>query len=397
MAVVGRDSGVRAPVDDLPFLGLQAVTIGHLTLTTTFSCWRTSNVGASMHGREIDGKPIFLAHDTHSLEEMMARKPRATNVDVARLKVLHANMLTIRACESALSKLFADGEIPGFIHLSLGQEAVAAGVCEALADQDTLATTHRGHGHVIARGMDLDDFFKELMGRSGGKCGGRSGSMHVADMSLGILGANGIVGASVPLALGSAIAHQTRKTGGVAVAFFGDGAMAEGALYEALNMAALWKLPLVLVCENNGWSEFSPTKLQFRGTLEGLAQAFGVTYRTVDGNDVEAVIAEADDAVAHARSSGPCILECTTTRVRGHYEGDAQKYRDPAEMDELKSRDSLARSISRLLDLGVSQAELDALSKSVDERVAAAVSVARSDALPNFDAALADVYTKRAV
>lgn len=323
----------------------------------------------------------------------MARKPKATNVDVARLKALHETMLKVRASETALSKLFADGEIPGFIHLSLGQEAVAAGVCGALAAQDTLATTHRGHGHVIARGMDLDDFFKELMGRAGGKCGGRSGSMHVADMSLGILGANGIVGAGMPLALGSALAHQTRKTGGVAVAFFGDGAMAEGALHETLNMAALWALPLLLVCENNGWSEFSPTHRQFKGSLEALAGAFGIPYRAVDGNDVEAVIAQADEAVAHARATGPCVLECATTRVRGHFEGDAQKYRDPAELTGLASKDAVTRSSTRLLELDIKQTELDALSRSVDERVATAVAAARADTLPDFQAAMADVYT----
>ncbi len=149
-----------------------------------------------------------------------------------RLLTLHETMLVIRHSEAALANLFADGEIPGFIHLSLGQEAVAAGICDALEPMDTLATTHRGHGHVIARGMDLESFFKELAGRAGGMCAGRSGSMHVADLSLGILGANGIVGAGIPLALGSALAHQVRGTGGLAVAFFGDGAMAEGALYE---------------------------------------------------------------------------------------------------------------------------------------------------------------------
>lgn len=318
----------------------------------------------------------------------------STNADIGTLKALHHTMLRVRACESALSKLFADGEIPGFIHLSLGQEAVAAGVCHALAPQDTLATTHRGHGHVLARGMALDLFFKELLGRAGGKCGGRSGSMHVADMSLGILGANGIVGAGLPLALGSAIAHQTRKTGGIAVAFFGDGAMAEGALHETLNMAALWKLPLLFVCENNGWSEFSPTDRQFKGTLSGLAAAFGLAQKTVDGNDVEATHQAAQEAVAHARSAGPFVLECLTTRVRGHYEGDAQKYRDAGELQRLSAKDAIARSAARLEALGVSDVEIAALSVSVDREVASAVAEARKDALPDFTAALADVYTR---
>lgn len=324
-----------------------------------------------------------------------ARAARGTNADIGRLKSLHGMMLRVRACEAALAKLFADGEIPGFIHLSFGQEAVAAGVCTGLQPQDTLATTHRGHGHVIARGMDLGDFFKELMGRAGGKCGGRSGSMHVADMSLGVLGANGIVGASVPLALGSAIAHQTRKTGGVAVAFFGDGAMAEGGLHECLNMAALWKLPLLLVCENNGWSEFSPTERQFKGTLEGLGNTFGIMHRRIDGNDVEAVAAAADDAAAHARAQGPFILECMTARVRGHFEGDPQKYRDAEEMKGLGGKDPIARSGARLVELGVGEAELKAMASKVDAEVGAAIEAARADALPDFDAAFADVYTAR--
>lgn len=320
---------------------------------------------------------------------------RDTNADIGGLRALHDVMLRVRASESALTRLFADGEIPGFIHLSLGQEAVAAGVCAALEPQDTLATTHRGHGHVIARGMDLDSFFKELMGRAGGKCGGRSGSMHVADMSLGILGANGIVGAGIPLALGSAVAHQTRGTGGVAVAFFGDGAMAEGALHESLNMAALWKLPLLLVCENNGWSEFSPTERQFKGTLKGLAETFGIAYRTVDGNDVEATAAAAEEAAAHARAKGPFVLECMTTRVRGHFEGDPQKYRDTEEMQGLGAKDPIVRSRARLGALGVAEAELDDMTTAAERQVAAAVEAARADPLPDFEAALADVYTRR--
>ena len=319
--------------------------------------------------------------------------PTPAAADNSRLVDLHRTMLLVRAAETALAKLFADGEIPGFIHLSIGQEAVAAGVCAALGAHDTLATTHRGHGHVLARGIDLDGFFKELMGREGGLCRGRSGSIHVADMGLGILGANGIVGASVPLAVGSALAHQTRATGGVAVAFFGDGAMAEGALHEALNMAALWSLPLVLVCENNGWSEFSPTARQFRGTLAGLAAAFGISHRSVDGNDVAATAEAAQAAVDHARTAGPVVLECLTTRVRGHYEGDPQKYRDGEELAGLAAGDPLAKSRAGLAELRLTADDLDALAAEADARVAAAVAAARADPLPDFDRALADVYT----
>jgi pyruvate dehydrogenase E1 component alpha subunit len=312
----------------------------------------------------------------------------------ASLLRLYETMLVIRTCETALSKLFADGEIPGFIHLSLGQEAVAAGICSVLGEGDTLATTHRGHGHVLARGMELESFFKELMGREGGICGGRSGSMHVADMSLGILGANGIVGAGIPLALGSALAHQTRQTGGVAVAFFGDGAMAEGVLHEALNMAALWKLPMMFVCENNGWSEFSPTERQFKGSLEGLGTTFGIRHLKVDGNDVLATAAAAVDVVKHAREKGPAIIECMTTRVRGHFEGDPQKYRSTEETTGLSAKDPIRRAAAKLAEMGVSENEFKKLIDDVDERVRVAITAARDDPLPGFDAALADVYTR---
>ncbi|HYG85404.1 MAG TPA: thiamine pyrophosphate-dependent dehydrogenase E1 component subunit alpha [Azospirillum sp.] len=310
-----------------------------------------------------------------------------------RLLALHRTMQIIRATETSLSRLFADSEIPGFIHLSVGQEAVAAGVIGALAAQDTFATTHRGHGHVLARGVSLDLFFKEIMGRAGGICGGRGGSMHVADLDLGVLGANGIVGAGIPLATGSALAHQTRKTGGVAVAFFGDGAMAEGALHECLNMAALWQLPLVLVCENNGWSEFSPTSRQFAGTLAGLGAAFGIPHRSVDGNDVLAVATAAAEVVAAARNAGPQILECITTRVHGHFEGDPQRYRSEDEIGQLSENDPLRRSAERLLAAGVGNDTLTSIADEAEAAVRAAIEAARTDALPDFAAALADVYT----
>lgn len=310
-----------------------------------------------------------------------------------KLLVLHRTMRLIRVTETTLSRLFADGEIPGFIHLSVGQEAVAAGVVDALAAQDTLATTHRGHGHVLARGVALDRFFSEIMGRDGGICRGRGGSMHVADLSLGVLGANGIVGGGLALALGSALAHQTRHTGGVAIAFFGDGAMAEGALHECLNMASLWQLPMVFVCENNGWSEFSPTSRQFAATLEKLGAAFGIQHHRVDGNDVAAVAAVASPVVSAARANGPRILECITTRWHGHFEGDPQRYRNPDEIAALSDNDPLRRSTAALLASGVPLATLTALDATIDAEIAAALHAARAGALPDFAAAFSDVYT----
>lgn len=309
-----------------------------------------------------------------------------------RLQALYASMSRIRHVETALTRLFANSEVPGFIHLSIGQEAVATGIASALQPQDSLATTHRGHGHVLARGMDVGGFMKEIMGRQGGLCKGRGGSMHVADLSLGILGANGIVGAGIPIALGSAMAHQQRQTGGVAVAFFGDGAMAEGVLHETLNMAALWKCPLLLVCENNGWSEFSPTSRQFAAKLEKLAEAFGVSYAKVDGNNVEAVAAAADTACTQLRAGqGPYVLECMTTRVRGHFEGDAQKYRDSGELESVHEHDPLTAARAALQAQGVDTAAIDT---AIGAEVEAAVEAARADALPTFESAIQDVYTR---
>lgn len=314
------------------------------------------------------------------------------NVSLEETLDLYRSALRIRASEAALAKLFSAGEIPGFIHLSFGQEATAAGVCAALKPADTLATTHRGHGHVIARGMDIGRFFKELMGRAGGQCGGRSGSMHVADMSLGILGANGIVGASLPLALGSALSHQTRRTDACAVAFFGDGAMAEGALHEAFNMAALWKLPVIFACENNGWSEFSPTSRQFKPTLAAVASAFSIPHLSVDGNDAIAVLQAARDA-RDAVMQGPVVLECVTTRVRGHYEGDAQKYRTAEELQSLDARDPIRLLAARLEQAGIAAAEVQKLAADADAEINAAIDAARIDVFPDFDAAFHDVYT----
>jgi pyruvate dehydrogenase E1 component alpha subunit len=246
---------------------------------------------------------------------------------------------------------------------------------------------------VIARGLDLDSFFQEVMGKAGGICQGRGGSMHVADMALGILGANGIVGAGLPIALGSALAHQVRKTGAIAVVFFGDGAMCEGVLYESLNLAALWQLPLVLVCENNGWSEFSPTARQFSGKLAAIAGAFGVRYVYADGDNVADVADAAAAAVAHARSHhGPYVVECVTHRVRGHFEGDPQKYRSTHEIDSLKRHDPLVRAAALLVAAGVDHTSLAAIADDIRSDVSAAIERARTAPVPDFEAALTAVY-----
>ncbi|MBL8672416.1 MAG: thiamine pyrophosphate-dependent dehydrogenase E1 component subunit alpha [Alphaproteobacteria bacterium] len=319
-------------------------------------------------------------------------RARSNGLPARELRALYGRMLLIRRVEEQLGRLFADGEIPGFIHLSIGQEAVAAGVGAALEPRDTAASTHRGHGHAIAKGVDLDRFFLELLGKQDGLCRGRGGSMHVADLSIGMLGANGIVGAGLPIAVGSAIAHQVRKTGAVAVAFFGDGALAEGAVHESLNLAALWKLPFLAVCENNGWGEFSPTDRQLAATLEGLAAAYNLPWTDVDGNDVEAVTLAARHVVAEARAGRPQVLECRTTRVRGHFEGDPQKYRSTEEASAMAARDPLAIAVKALAALGVGEASLQPEAAEIDARIAAAVARARAGALPGMAQARAGVY-----
>ena len=318
------------------------------------------------------------------------RKHQAA-VSSEELLPLYERMLLIRETEGRLSELFNDGQVPGFIHLSIGQEATCVGVCAALTREDTIASTHRGHGHCLAKGVEPVGLFQEILGHAEGLCGGRGGSLHVADFSVGMLGANGIVGAGIPIALGSALAHKTLNSQRVAAAFFGDGALAEGVLYESLNLAALWKLPLLFVCENNGWSEFSPTSAAYVGHLGKLAESFGIPHHIVDGNNVEAVLTASRSDVELLRTgSGPAVIECMTLRVRGHYEGDPQKYRlahrDRTVVDPLEfTRASMAA-------LGITDSEIGDIHERVRKQVAAAATTALAGSAPHFDDALSGVY-----
>lgn len=216
----------------------------------------------------------------------------------------YRQMRRIREFESRSAVLYRDGEVPGFVHLSVGQEAVAAGVCSALRADDIITSTHRGHGHVLAKGLDMSGMFAELMGRATGICGGFGGSMHIADPARGVYGANGIVGAGLPIAVGAAFAARLRNTDQVVAAFFGDGAVATGAFHEAVNLAALWRLPVLFVCENNGFAEFSRTEDQHPVPLKQRAAGYGIACETVDGNDVEATARAASRLVAELRG-GP--------------------------------------------------------------------------------------------
>lgn len=264
----------------------------------------------------------------------------------ATLLALYRTMLTIRLFEQRVAREFRTGEIPGFVHMYVGEEAVAAGVCANLHDDDYVTSTHRGHGHCIAKGCDLDRMMAEIYGREGGLCKGRGGSMHIADFSRGMLGANAIVGGGIALATGAGLASSVRGSGQVAVAFFGDGAANQGVLHESLNLAAIWKLPVIYVCENNLYNEYTHYLEATAGDILARPRAFGIEAREVDGQDVRAVHAEAVELVERARSrGGPAFLLANTYRYHGHHVGDIDRgYYRPKEEEELwrSERDPLA-------------------------------------------------------
>jgi len=254
-------------------------------------------------------------------------------------------MWLIRAFEEKVSALYAAHEIVGLLHLGIGQEAVAVGVCSALNADDLVFGGHRSHGHAIAKGADLSKLMAELAGRATGYCRGKGGSMHVAAADAGFVTATGIVGGTIPLALGAAFVAKEKAAGQVAVVLFGDGAGQTGGFHESLNIAGLWKLPVVFVCENNGYAEFTP--LSAHTSVERMAhhaKTYGIPNVTVDGNDVLAVRREIAGAVQGLRNgTGPAFVECLTHRLRGHYEGDPGKYRELSQLAEWKRKDPIAR------------------------------------------------------
>jgi 2-oxoisovalerate dehydrogenase E1 component len=299
------------------------------------------------------------------------------------LLAAYARMRLIRAMEERIAALYRDGLVPGFVHTSVGQEAVAVGTLFHARPDDVITSTHRGHGHVLAKGLDPRRMLAELMGKQDGACHGRGGSMHVADPALGIFGANGVVGAGLPIAVGAAHALKRRGAGQVAIAFFGDGAVATGAFHESLNLAALWRLPVIFLCENNGFSEFSRMPDQHPVPIARRADGYGVPFRAVPGNDVEATAAALGEVLEQVRAGGgPHLVEATTLRVRGHYEGDQQRYRDRAELAAAGADDPLVLARKRLADLGVPPDEVDELDRQADATVAEAEAFARQSPEP---------------
>ncbi|HUC00937.1 MAG TPA: thiamine pyrophosphate-dependent dehydrogenase E1 component subunit alpha [Solirubrobacterales bacterium] len=304
-------------------------------------------------------------------------------------------MALIRAFETRVAELYRDGEIPGFVHTSLGQEAVAAGVGGALREDDYVATTHRGHGHCLAHGMEVDGMMAELFARGEGICHGKGGSMHIADPRRGVLGANAIVGASLPLAVGAALSSKHLGQGRVAVAFFGEGAVNQGAFHEAVNLAAIWNLPALLVCENNVYAEFTDSRTMARvPSVAERAAGYGVEAEIVDGNDVAAVYTLTAEAAARCREGrGPFLIEAETYRWHGHYEGDSQPYKPDAEAASWRERDPLEVSGARLLAGGDADGEtLERIRDEAAARVEAAIERARSLPAPDPSEAYADVF-----
>ncbi|MEV0190542.1 thiamine pyrophosphate-dependent dehydrogenase E1 component subunit alpha [Kitasatospora purpeofusca] len=297
----------------------------------------------------------------------------------------------IRSFEERALGLVKSGVITGGIHPYIGQEAVAVGVCAALGPADRLASTHRGHGHVLARGLDPARMLAELAGRVGGSNRGRGGSMHAADLRLGILGANGIVGAGAPIAVGAAWADRQAGSDAVAVAFFGDGALNQGVLLESLNLAAMWRLPVLFVCENNGYATTLPAGTAVAGSATGRAAAFGIPATEVDGMDTEAVRAAAEEAVARARNGGgPAFLECRTYRFEGHHTMERLMklhYRTPEEVAAWRERDPLPRAADAI---GAERAA--ALDAEVDARLAAAEEFALASPHPDPAGAADHLY-----
>ncbi len=321
-------------------------------------------------------------------------------MDISRdtLLDLHQRMVRIRLFEEEAGKLQESGKIPGALHLYVGEEAVAAGVMTHLSAEDQITSTHRGHGHLVAKGGDLRKMYAELYGRATGYCKGKGGSMHISDLDLGMLGANGIVGAGPPIAIGAAFSNKYRGTDRVTCCFFGDGASNEGTFHEAANIAALYKLPVVFVCENNGFGEFtSQARHQAIKDVADRAAGYGMPGIVTDGMDVVAVYEAAGEAIARARrGAGPSLLECKTYRFFDHVgiRGMGVVYREDAEVLEWRKRDPITLFESRLEEMGLLTAEAAA---QVRERVLfeirEAIAFAEASPFPPESALMEDVYT----
>ena len=318
------------------------------------------------------------------------------SIDKKTAVEIFRTMVKIRRFDETVIQLYADGEIPGFMHLYIGEEAVAAGVCAALNKSDYITSTHRGHGHCIAKGGRPDYMMAELFGRKTGYCKGKGGSMHIADLDIGILGANGIVSGGIPTAVGAAVGIQYQDDDRVAVSFFGDGATNVGQFHEACNLASIWELPVIFVCENNLFAQTTPrTEHQKIKDVAARASAYDMPAVTVDGNDVIEVYQASKEAVKRARDGGgPTFIECKTYRWRGHWEGDPQPYRTQDEVKEWKLKCPITRFRRYLIENKVMlKQDLESIDKIIEDELQEAVEFARSSPFPEPEEALDDVYT----
>ena len=308
----------------------------------------------------------------------------------------YRTMKTIREFEERVHVEFATGDLPGFVHLYAGEEAAATGIMMHLRRDDHIASTHRGHGHCIAKGVDVGGMFAELYGRATGTCRGKGGSMHIADLDLGMMGANGILGAGAPLVCGAALASKFKKDGTVAVSFVGDGASNAGNFLESLNLAAVWDLPAIFVVENNAYAQ--STSRDYGVAVDSYvdrASGFGMPGVTVDGTDFFAVHEAAGEMIARARSGGgPALLECSMIRFYGHFEGDAQTYRTPGEVEEIRAtRDCLTKFVQQVTQAAaVEQGDLDGIDREVAALIDRAVAEAQQAPQPTEKDLLTDVY-----
>ena len=304
-------------------------------------------------------------------------------------------MWLIRAFEEKVSALYAERQIVGLLHLGIGQEAVAVGALSLLRNDDYVYGGHRSHGHAIAKGADINKLMAEIAGRATGYCGGKGGSMHIVAKECGFITATGVVGGTIPLALGAAFAAKERKKGQIAVVFFGDGAGQSGPFHESLNIASLWKLPVIFICENNGYAEFTP--LSAHTKIERLAQhakTYGIPESTVDGNDLFAVRDAMTAAVEKCRAGkGPVFVECLTHRLRGHYEGDPAKYRELSQLAEWKKKDPIAR-VARALKSkkAITDAQLEAIESEAHALADKAAEFSLSSPWPADDSVGSQVY-----
>jgi TPP-dependent pyruvate/acetoin dehydrogenase alpha subunit len=317
-------------------------------------------------------------------------------LDKPRLLQAYRTMRTIREFEERLHADFATGDIPGFVHLYAGEEAAGTGIMMHLQDKDRIASTHRGHGHCIAKGVDPREMMAEIHGKVSGSCRGKGGSMHIADLSKGMMGANGILGAGAPLICGAALAAKYRGDGGVGVSFVGDGASNQGTFLESLNLAAVWNLPAIFVVENNGYAE--STSRDYAVAVDSYvdrAAGFGLPGVTVDGLDFFAVYEAAGEIIKRAREGGgPALLECKMIRMFGHFEGDQQTYRAKGEIDDIRAnKDCIKMFADRVVEAGIiGRPELETIDREAEALIREAVAFAKSAALPSAADLINDVY-----